>query len=183
MIVFVGVAGAGKSVQGRKLADRFGLPWLSTGEFLRMLVSGERRKAMLKGELLGDQEIIGLVQKIFSVVDSSQEFVLDGFPRTTAQADWLLNQAKHEQLHVTAVVHLIASEKAVQDRLLRRGRADDRLEVIKLRFKEYQEAVLPLLDQFKAAGVPVLDINGENEVEVIHQEVVGAVQPLLKIKT
>jgi adenylate kinase len=179
MIIFVGVAGSGKSVQGRKLADSFGLPWLSTGEFLRMLVSGERRKAMLRGELLGDQEIIALVQKVLSVIDSSQEFVLDGFPRTTAQADWLLNQAKHEQLHVTAVVHLIASEKAVEERLLQRGRTDDTPEVIQHRFKEYQETVLPLLEQFKAATVPVFDIDGEQPVDQIHQIIVDKIKPLL----
>ncbi|MBP7807641.1 nucleoside monophosphate kinase [Candidatus Saccharibacteria bacterium] len=180
MIIFVGVAGSGKSVQGRKLADRFGLPWLSTGEFLRMLVSGERRKAMLQGELLGDQEIIALVQKIFSVVDSSQEFVLDGFPRTTAQADWLLNQAKHEQLHITAVVHMVASEKAVEKRLLGRGRADDTPEVIQHRFKEYQETVIPLLAQFREAKIPVLDIEAEGEVEEIHDSIVIGVEPLLR---
>ncbi len=179
MIIFVGVAGSGKSVQGRKLADRFGLPWLSTGEFLRMLVSGERRKAMLQGELLGDQEIIALVQKIFSVVDSSQEFVLDGFPRTTAQADWLLNQAKHEQLNITAVVHMVASEKAVEERLLGRGRADDTPEVIQHRFKEYQETVVPLLAQFKEAKIPVLDIEAEGEVEEIHSTIVTGVEPLI----
>lgn len=180
MIIFVGVAGSGKSVQGRKLADRFGLPWLSTGEFLRMLVSGERRKAMLKGELLGDQEIIALVQKIFSVVDSSQEFVLDGFPRTTGQADWLLNQAKHNQLQVTAIVHLVAPESVVEARLLERGRGDDTAEAIKLRFKEYEETVLPLLEQFKEANIPVLDIKGDKDVEDIHQEIVDSVEPLLK---
>ena len=52
MIIFMGVAGSGKSVQGRLLADTLGLPWLSTGEFLRMLISGQRRKDMQAGKLL-----------------------------------------------------------------------------------------------------------------------------------
>ena len=60
MILLMGVAVAGKSVQGRRLADEKGLPWLSTGEFLRMLVVGERRKQMLAGKLLSDKEIIEL---------------------------------------------------------------------------------------------------------------------------
>jgi len=88
----MGVAGSGKSVQGRLLADEMALPWLSTGEFLRMLVSGERRKDMLAGRLLSDREIIKLVQKIFAMIDIHEEFILDGFPRTVSQADWLLNQ-------------------------------------------------------------------------------------------
>src|SRR5690606_32018242 len=127
-----------KSVQGRMLADTLGLPWLSTGEFLRMLIAGERRQQMLAGKLLDDQEIIALVQKIFGVIDIEQEFVLDGFPRTPAQADWLLSQEKHGQLDITAVIHLEASENAVQERLLSRGRPDDTKEAISERFTEYR---------------------------------------------
>ncbi len=66
----MGVAGSGKSVQGRMLADRLALPWLSTGEFLRMLVSGEKRKDMIAGKLLSDNEIITLVQRIFTIIDT-----------------------------------------------------------------------------------------------------------------
>ncbi len=65
----MGVAGSGKSVQGKLLADQLALPWLSTGEFLRMLIAGKRRREMLEGKLLPDQEIITLIRKIFSVVD------------------------------------------------------------------------------------------------------------------
>ena len=70
MIIFMGVAGSGKSSQGRQLADEKGLPWLSTGEFLRMMIAGDKRKQMLEGKLLGDEEIITMVQKIFAVVDT-----------------------------------------------------------------------------------------------------------------
>jgi adenylate kinase len=176
----MGVAGSGKSMQGRLLADKLGLPWLSTGEFLRMLVSGERRQDMLAGKLLSDQEIIGLVQKIFAVVDSSQEFVLDGFPRSTAQADWLLSQMKHGQLKVTAVIHLKASEQTVKERLLSRGRQDDTEESIAERFKEYEEAAKPILGHFMAAHVPVCDINAEQSPEGVHAEIVAALQPLMQ---
>lgn len=167
MIVFTGVAGSGKSLQGKMLADAEGLPWLSTGEFLRMLIAGEKRKGMLAGKLLDDQEIIALVQRIFNVVDVRHEFVLDGFPRTVAQADWLLNQAKHGQLSITGVIHLQASEDAVRKRLLERGRQDDTDVAIKERFTEYQAQILPILDNFRAAGVKVHDINGEQPVEEV----------------
>ena len=82
MIIFTGVAGSGKSMQGRMLADHQALPWLSTGEFLRMLVSGDERRDMLAGKLLDDEEIISLVQKIFNDVGVEEEFEMDGFPRT-----------------------------------------------------------------------------------------------------
>lgn len=168
MIIFMGVAGSGKSSQGRQLADERGLPWLSTGEFLRMLIAGERRKDMISGKLLEDQEIITLVGKIFAVVDTREEFVLDGFPRTVAQADWLLNQVKHGQLNVTAVVHLEASEAVVSKRLLSRGRQDDNEEAIRERFREYEESIKPILEHFKEAGIKVLDIDADQPVSAVH---------------
>jgi len=171
MIIFMGVAGSGKSAQGKLIADELGLPWLSTGEFLRMLIAGERRKDMLKGKLLDDQEIIGLVQKIFTIIDIKQEFVLDGFPRTSIQADWLLNQVKHGQLNIKAVINLKASEKVVRDRLLKRGRQDDYQDAIAERFKEYQEEILPMLEHFKAAGIPVYNVEGEKTISEIHKSI------------
>ena len=176
MIIFVGVAGSGKSVQGKMLADALALPWVSTGEFLRMLISGERRRDMLAGKLLHDREIIALVQKIFAVVDTKHEFLLDGFPRTIAQADWLLNQAKHGQLSITAVVHLTASEQVVRERLLQRGRQDDNESAIAQRFQEYEDTVKPILEHFREADVPVFDINSEGTIEGIHQKIKLAVQ-------
>lgn len=170
----MGVAGSGKSMQGRLLADREGLPWLSTGEFLRMLISGEERRDMLAGKLLDDEEIITLVQKIFTVVEADKEFVMDGFPRTEGQADWLLNQVKYGQLDVSAVIHLTASEEAVTERLLGRGRQDDHKEAIVERFREYEEAIKPILEHFKQAGIAVHDINGEQEPEAVHQDILKA---------
>lgn len=180
MIIFMGVAGSGKSMQGKMLADELALPWLSTGEFLRMLISGDRRKDMLQGKLLEDQEIISLVRKIFTIIDPAHEFVLDGFPRTTAQADWLLNQAKHGQLSVTAVVHLQASEAVVRQRLSARGRQDDHDEAIAERFREYEEAAKPILDHFREAGVTVVDVNAEGTVETVHAAIVEALKPLAR---
>jgi adenylate kinase len=173
MIIFMGVAGSGKSSQGRLLADELAVPWLSTGEFLRMLVSGEHRRDMVSGKLLEDEEIIGLVQKIFNVVDTDNEFILDGFPRTSSQADWLLNQVKHGQLRMTAVIHLVASEQVVLDRLLGRGRQDDTEAAIRERFEEYEAAIKPILEQFSAANVPIYNINAELTVPEIHQEIVN----------
>jgi adenylate kinase len=167
----MGVAGSGKSVQGRMLADEQGLPWLSTGEFLRMLISGERRKEMVAGKLLDDQEIIALVQKTFSLVDTDQEFVLDGFPRTVGQADWLLSQVKYGQLDVSAIIHLQATEEVVRERLLQRGRPDDYVQAIEERFREYQQTIVPILELFKQAHIPVYDISGEGSVAEIHQTI------------
>lgn len=167
----MGVAGSGKSVQGKTLADHLALPWLSTGEFLRMLIAGDKRRDMIAGKLLNDKEIISLVQKIFTMIDVRSEFVLDGFPRTTAQADWLLNQVKHGQLHISAVVHLTADENTVLNRLLGRGRQDDTEEAIRERFEEYEAEAKPILEHFKTAGVPVFDIDGDQKPEKVQADI------------
>lgn len=179
MIIFMGVAGSGKSFQGKLLADTLGLPWLSTGEFLRMLVSGQQRKDMLAGKLLEDQHIISLVQKMFGIVDTTNEFIIDGFPRTSAQADWLINHAKHGQLTINGVIHLKASENMVRKRLIERGRQDDNHEALSERFDEYEKVTMPILDQFRNSGIRVVDIDGEKDPENVHTQIMSALKGMI----
>jgi adenylate kinase len=176
MIIFMGVVGAGKSVQGKLLADTAGLPWLSTGEFFRMLISGQKRKDMMSGKLLDNHDTISLVQKVFAIVGTDQEFVLDGFPRTLPQADWLLSQVKHGQLSITAVVNIDTPEEVVRGRLLQRGRQDDTDNAISERFSEYRRNTVPIIDEFRKAGVRVVDINGDDTVESIHKSIMDSLQ-------
>ena len=168
----MGVAGSGKSVQGRLLADEYGYPWLSSGNFLRMLVSGERRRAMLEGKLLDDSEIITLIQKIFSIIDVKNEFVLDGFPRTTQQAEWLLSQVKARQLNLTAVIHIVIDESVVRKRLIERGRPDDNDGSIAERFREYNTSTVPIIKLFEQNGITVYEIDGNQSVAGVHAEIV-----------
>jgi adenylate kinase len=167
----MGVAGAGKSVQGRWVADEVGLPWLSTGEFLRMLVTGQRRKEMIDGKLLDDSEMIELADKIFHMIDVKQEFILDGFPRTLAQAEWLIAQHKAGLINVSIVIHLEASEEIVTQRLLERGRKDDTKEAIAARFAEYRAVTLPIIQDFEEKGITVHHVNGESTPEEVHKQI------------
>lgn len=176
MIVIMGVAGAGKSIQGRWLADEFGLPWLSTGEFLRMMVSGERRKEMVKGKLLDDVEIIHMADKIFHLLDKDEEFILDGFPRTITQAQWLLAQHKVGLLNISHVIHIEASEEVVMKRLLERGRPDDTEQAIKKRFEEYRSTTLPVIEDFEKQGISVLHVDGDTTPEEVH----SLISPVIK---
>ena len=174
MILLMGVAGAGKSVEGRRLADEMGLPWLSTGEFLRMLVTGERRREMLAGKLLSDAEVIELADKIFRIIDTKEEFLLDGFPRTLEQADWLFAQHKAELMTITCVLHLEASHDVVLKRLLGRGRQDDTEESIAKRFAEYEAVTLPILQDFESKGVVVHHVNSDQVLDDVHADVLKA---------
>jgi|AntRauTorckE6833_2_1112554.scaffolds.fasta_scaffold00341_9 adenylate kinase len=176
MIIFTGVAGSGKSLQGKLLADTCGYPWLSTGEFLRMVISGERRKHMLEGKLLEDDEIIAVVHKIFAMVDTRQEFVLDGFPRTTGQAQWLLDLVSNEETYISVVIHLTASKEVVEQRLLNRGRTDDHKEAIDERLHEYEQNIKPILTTFVSEGINVKEVDAERSKEEVHQDVLKIVQ-------
>lgn len=177
MIVFMGVAGAGKSVQGKLLADDLGYRWLSTGEFLRMHITGKRRDEMLEGKLLDDQEIIDILKPLFES-NSDNKCILDGFPRTLKQAEWLITQHEQGVVDISAVLHLQASEDVVKERLLARGRPDDTEEAIIRRFEEYQTATLPIVDWFKNKDIPVYEINGERSVEEIHEDIMSKVKSL-----
>lgn len=169
----MGVAGAGKSMQGRLFADEHGYAWISTGELFRVLVTGERRQQMLQGKLLSDGEVIAMVQKSLNLINPDQEFLLDGFPRTLVQADWLLEEIKSGRLKMTAVFNLVASEDVVKRRLMNRGRQDDTEQTIELRFTQYQTLTAPIIDHFRRAGIAVYDINADLDPGSVHGEIMS----------
>ena len=105
MILLMGVAGTGKSTQGRLLADQKGYAYLSSGDILRVLVTGTRRQEMLEGKLLSDQEMIRIFDKVLDLINPADEFVLDGFPRTPTQVNWLLEQEEKDRFSRIILFH------------------------------------------------------------------------------
>lgn len=175
MIILTGVAGAGKSMQGKMFADEHGYAWISTGEIFRVLVTGKRRQEMLEGKLLSDEEVINILDTVLNLIATDQEFVLDGFPRTIPQADWLLDQVHKGRLELTAVVNLDASEDVVRERLMARGRQDDTEEAIAKRFDEYRSVTMPILEHFKKEGVDVHNIDAAQEPRTVHDAILKAI--------
>ncbi len=175
MIILTGVAGAGKSMQGKMFADEHGYAWISTGEILRVLVTGKRRHEMLQGKLLSDDEDITILDTVLNLIAKDQEFVLDGFPRTKVQTDWLLGEVHKGRLGLTAVANLDASEEVVRERLMSRGRQDDTEEAISKRFAEYREVTLPILEHFKQEGVHVYNIDAAQEPRAVHDEILKCI--------
>jgi adenylate kinase len=171
MIVLMGVAGSGKSMQGRLQADEHGYAWISTGEILRVLITGKRRQEMLQGNLLNDEEMIKVLDTVFNVIDTKQQFILDGFPRTVVQADWLLENVDKGRFSLTAVIHLSASKDIVRERLKKRGRQDDNEEAITKRFDEYEAVTVPIINHFRQLGIHVYDIDGGKDPTTVHQEI------------
>ncbi len=173
MILLMGIAGSGKGTQGKMLADARGYHLISMGDVLRMYVTGAQREQMLSGGLLNDQEIIGIVDKVLASLPENEEVVLDGFPRTAPQAEWLIEQVKTGRFKLSAAFRLVASRDAVKQRLLNRGRIDDVEAAIEERFNEYERSTAPLIKLLKDHGVDVVDINAERPVGVVNQDFVN----------
>lgn len=172
MILLMGIAGSGKGTQGKMLADARGFHLISMGEVLRMYVTGEQRERMLAGELLPDSEIIQIVDQVLTSLLNGAEVLMDGFPRTVPQAEWLLEQVKAGRFKLDVAFHLVASREAVKKRLLARARIDDINAAIEERFNEYERSTKPLLDWLKERGIRVIDVDAERSVEAVNDDLV-----------
>jgi adenylate kinase len=172
MIIFMGVAGAGKSTLGQLLAAHLHCPWVSTGQLLREKMDSDIQAKMLKGEIISDEQTLSVLDEEFRRIDASQsQFVLDGSPRTMRQAEWLVEKAKNGELKITAVIHLEASKKVAKQRLLARKRPDDHESAIEERFHEYDENIVPLIKYFESQGYKVHHINSERTPEEVEADI------------
>lgn len=174
MILLMGPAGAGKSMQGHKLADEYGYAYISTGEVFRLLITGRRREEMLEGKLLSDSETIHVVDKVLDIVDTSGQFILDGFPRTTNQVMWMLGEIAAGRFEKPVVIHLNIDKAEIHKRLSKRGRIDDTEEAIALRYQLYEEQTRPVLQQMKDAGISVYEIDAVSTPLAVHNAITDA---------
>lgn len=172
MILLMGIAGSGKGTQGKMLADSQGYHLVSMGEVLRMYVTGEQRERMLAGGLLDDKEIIKIVDGVLKSLDDEEEVLMDGFPRTIPQAEWLLKQVKSGRFDLKVALHLVASREAVKHRLMKRARIDDVEAAIEERFNEYERSTAPLIAWLTEHSVKVVDIDAERTPEEVNSDIV-----------
>lgn len=154
-IVLLGPPGAGKGTQAVKIAEKLGVPHISTGELFRHNISegtplGVRAKHYLDaGELVPTSLTNDLVDERLNEADVAGGFILDGFPRTIDQAEALHDMLERRGLKLDAVVELRVAEEVLVDRLKSRGRADDTEDIIRNRFRVYRDETAPLLDYYE----------------------------------
>jgi adenylate kinase len=180
--------GAGKGTQGERLADIYHVPHLATGDLLRAHVADgtpigrDAERYMDGGELVPDRLVLDLVARHISGPEPLPGFVLDGFPRTLAQAKAAYDWGREHDRTFHAVVSLDVPEDELVRRLLERGaqlgRRDDTEETIRRRLAVYGESTRPLLDFYGDRGV-LVDIDGTGEVDEVTQRVRGALDPLV----
>jgi adenylate kinase len=178
-LVLVGPPGAGKGTQAVRLAERLDVPHISTGDLFRANLGKktalglEAQRYMDAGELVSDEVTVGMVRERLAEDDASKGFILDGFPRTVAQAEALAGLLDAAGNQLDAVVSLEVPEDLLVQRMLGRGRADDTEDVIRRRQEVYREETEPLLRHYRAQLVAV---DAVGEVEEITERVLAALR-------
>ncbi len=168
----MGSAGSGKSMQATQLVENNDYEWVSTGELFRAAMDDPIIKArLLAGHLISDEEAIHMLDKKLKTLKDDKEIVLDGFPRTVSQAEWLIDKYSEGKLKLDKVFVLILPREIVVKRLMSRGRADDTEEGITKRFEEFDTKAVPVIEYLKTKGIKVFEINGDQDPMLVHQDI------------
>lgn len=181
MLLIVGPPGAGKSVQAQMIEDEANVRWLSTGVLLRDHLAAHKaeRDAMEQGHLVSDDVVEDVLHKAIDEVSNGTRILIDGFPRSDSQVHWFRGYTKAARRDLEAIIHIrLPLEEAIK-RLTARGRKDDDEKVIRLRYKQYEQQILPMLDHMAERGTRIIEINGVAEVEDIHKQIMKALKGVI----
>ncbi len=183
-ILILGPQGSGKGTQAKRIAEAYGVPHVATGDILRAAVSNgselgkQVRPILERGDLVPDELMVDLIRERLAEEDA---FVLDGFPRTLAQAEALDGMLDEIGKPLDAVILLEVSDEVATERLhgraLAEGRADDSPEAIRNRLRLYHELTEIVVDRYRLAGIEVA-VDGEqsmDDVFVAVQDALAAV--------
>ena len=208
-IVLLGAPGAGKGTQAKMITEKYGIPQISTGDILRAAVAGgtqlglEAKKFMDAGDLVPDSVVIGLVKDRLAEPDTEAGFILDGFPRTVAQAEALDDELASLGKSIEAAVAVEVEPEIIVARLTSRRtckecgaitsvsalvggacpacggevyqRDDDNETTVRNRLDVYATSTAPLVDYYRSKGV-LVEIDGDRPVDVVFEDVVAALE-------
>jgi adenylate kinase len=180
-LILLGPPGAGKGTQGHGLSERYNIPEISTGDILRSAVhkgtplGREAKSYMDRGALVPDEIMIGIIRERLAQDDTACGFILDGFPRTVAQAEALAQLSEEQQRPIEHVLSIEVPQEELLQRLAGRrqveGRQDDTAEAIRHRLEVYERETAPLIDYYRRQGL-LRCIVGVGTIDEIFQRVV-----------
>jgi adenylate kinase len=186
-ILLLGPQGSGKGTQAKLISAHYGIPHVATGDMLREAIAadtdlGRQVEPILeRGDLVPDDLMISLIRERLSRDDTAEGFVLDGFPRTMAQAEALDAMLREIGRELTIIFELRLSDDGCIARLLRRaqleGRTDDTPEVVKHRLELYHQQTEPLIEHYRATGNLVV-IHAERSIPEVFSEIQAALDHL-----
>jgi len=172
MIIIMGAVGSGKSEQTLRLANRLHIPRISTSSVLKANLTPEFEAKMAVGDLVDDQEVIKLLDaELIKVGADKNEFILDGSPRSVVQAEWLVGKIKDKSIKLGAIIKLNVSNEVVLGRMLKRGRDDDKKDIILRRLDNYYKITNPVVDYLRSHGITVHEVNGELTPDAVEAEI------------
>lgn len=171
-IVLIGIQGAGKSTQGNLLSEKLGLPYLSTGHIFREMAKEKTqigryiKEVMTAGYLIPDEKTLEIVRDYLQRPEYSKGYIIDGFPRTIAQAQEFGNG-------IDKVVYLKVSDKEALKRISLRateGRPDETEDAIKRRIDSFHKFTEPVIEYYRNKG-ELCEVDGEMDIEAINKEI------------
>lgn len=180
-LLIVGPPGSGKGTQAQQLSFQLSIPHISTGDIFRKHVVeqtplGELAQRHLnRGDLVPDSVTNDMVRQRLGMPDAQDGFLLDGFPRTLAQAKALDEMLASNGIHLNAVIELTVTDDDVIQRLLARedGRSDDNDDVIRHRLETYHEQTNDVIAHY-AHGRLVASVDGLGQVQSVTQRIIAA---------
>lgn len=192
-LILLGPPGAGKGTQAERLVAKHGIPQLSTGDMLRAAVAagteiGRKAKAVMDaGELVSDAIVNAIVAERIEQPDCAKGFILDGYPRTLAQADAVDEMLKAKGLGLDCVIELVVDDKALVGRIVKRAeeaaaagkpvRKDDTPEVFDERLREYYKKTAPLTGYYYAKR-QLKTVDGMDSIDGVTAQIEGLLSSL-----